>query len=252
MRNSLLLKLSLPIFLLFVNTELKADSLNEWQKQVTKIAIFLTGNEQIDNTWKVEYNSKFNNIQPGSVLQALPNGSGMNVISKKCSIKDPDLISTEATNFGTAVEAGNFAFSTAALLPDFLSGSLAAANAGLRVDKSKTINYEFNNITVQQIDEATAIEMINSTACLNSIKHRSDVYMVRGVLNMQLSMSQGLGSDSNLGLSLKTINASKVGFNVGWQNQTAWLMEQNQPRPWFRIVTKFRLNKKENRYELVN
>lgn len=251
MRNITALKIIFVVGTMISFTQAKADSMNEWQRLVTKIAQFLTGNDSYDNSWKVEYNSKFNNIQPGSVLQSLSNGSGMNVISKKCSIKTPDIITTSATSFGTAYDTGNIGFSAGATIPEFMSNSLASANVGLSVNKNKQVNYEFNNIEIQQIDESSALETINSPLCFNSIKHRSEVYMVRGVLVMQLSMSQGIKKEGEVVANLTTIRAAKVGFDVAWDNNTNWQLVQTEARPWFRIVTKFKLNRKGNVFELA-
>ena len=231
------------------------SAINDWQKAIVGIGRSITERDQSDSSWIVEYNSSFPSTEIGLVLAPASydkNASSLNVVAI-CAPTSSSTVSTEGRDFADFASGRTFSFGlNASPPPGFLSGSLAAASASLAVDRSKQVAFSLSDTSIKQVLESDAIEAINRSDCVRRIKHRRDVFFVRGQYLMRLVMSQSRTGNGAVGVSLDLIGVSPpLGFGVRWNRSLDWQITQAKPRPWFRIVSRFRRNDQGTGYELV-
>lgn len=218
-----------------------ADNLNGWQRTVVKIAKSLTEGFDSDRGFSVEYNSKFADLDYGSVLAPSRDGktSSMNIITR-CTYDRAQLVTTSGADLPSFAKSGSFSFGAKASIPAdfFATKALRSAGANLNVSRKKDVSYDFQDLSVGQLTEAAALAAVNSPACLAQLGHRDRIFIVRGQLNMRLTMAQTRHGDFSLGAEVvtNTKDPERVGFDVSWSSKDDWVLNQKKPRPWFRVV----------------
>lgn len=230
--------------------------INDWQKAIVDIGKSITARDQSGSSWIVEYNSSFPSTDIGLVLAPSSydrKTSSLNIVAI-CLPVAGSTVSTEGRDFAEFAANRSILFNAnAAPPPGFVSGSLAAANASLRLDSSKRVDFSLNDTQVKQVLESDAIDAINAPACLRRIRHRSEVFYVRGQYLMRLTMAQHRASSGSVGAALgQTTNSPSFGFGVSWNRALDWQIAQTKPRPWFRIVSRFRKNSAGTAYEIID
>jgi len=215
--------------------------LSGWHATMLNIAGELTRGIDSDN-FAVEYNSSFGGIEYGTILAPSNRGafSSLNIIGR-CRFAEEDVITVESSPFPSGGEQGGFNLGGGFNAPGFLSS--VAGFFGFRIQKKKTINYSFEDISVTQISEFALDQEVADPKCQRQFNRRSAVYVVRGNYNMQLNLSQGKSSEVGLTVdgyrSKNYADRAKRGFNVGFNSNKDWKISQKKARPWFRIVTRY-------------
>lgn len=239
--------MSLPFFLFVVPNGVGASMLNDWQKSVTSIGKALTASDLSGSAWQVEYNSSFPATDVGLILAPSSYDkslSSLNVVAV-CDVTGSATVASEGRDFPEMGSAREVSFgSDMNAPPAFLLGALSSTRAGLAVDRQKTVQYKFDDIVIRQISEGDAVAALNAPKCFNRVRHRKKVFFVRGQFLMRLTMAQigGTGGGVNASFPLGGL-AAGVGFRVKWNSAKYWSIEQDRQRPWFRIVTLFKLSK---------
>lgn len=229
--------------------------INEWQKAISDIGKSITERDQSGSSWIVEYNSTFAAADVGFVLAPSSydkNSSSLNVIAK-CSPTSAAQYTTEGRDFADIAANRTISFNAGVNAPPgFVAGSLASANANLAIASQKQVSFSLSDIQVSQVLESDAIDAMNTQECLRRIRHRKDVFYVRGQYLMRLIMSQSGTSTGGIGANLNLGGASPTfGFGVRWNRARDWEIAQLKPRPWFRIVSRFRRNKAGDGFALA-
>lgn len=229
--------------------------LNDWQKTVVAIGKQITAKDFSGSSWIVEYNSSFPDVDVGLVLAPASydrNASSMNIVAV-CRPSVVATISTDGRDFAEFTSNRQISFSAGASPPPaFVLGSLRQANAALSVVNNSKVTFDLSDVRVTQLVESDALDAINAPDCFRRIRHRSDVFYVRGQYLMRLVMHQNRSGTGNVGAALNNAaNSPMLGFSVNWNRSLDWKIEQTKPRPWFRIVSHFRLSRDKTRFELV-
>jgi len=230
--------------------------INQWQKAIVDIGHAIMESDRGGPSWTVEYNSNFSAAEIGYVLAPTSydrNTSSLNVIAK-CAPASAAPVDIAARDFAAFASNRAIGFGAkASPPPDFLTGSLATVNASLGIDNSRQVSFSLTDAQVRQIMESDAIDAINASECIRRIRHRRDVFYVRGQYLMRLVMSQHRAGTGNLGAALGLGGTnSNFGFGVRWNRALDWEIAQTRPRPWFRIVSHFRRNRDGTAYEIMN
>lgn len=230
-------------------------AINDWQKAIVGIGQSIAERDQSGSAWIVEYNSSFPSTEIGLVLAPASynkKASSLNVVAV-CGPASNSTALTEGRDFADFVAGRAVSFNVnASPPPGFVSGSLAAANASLALDRSKQVAFSLSDISIKQVFESDAIAAINTPDCVRRIKHRRDVFYVRGQYLMRLVMSQSRTGSGAIGAALNLSGETpSLGFGVRWNRSFDWQITQAKPRPWFRIVSRFRRNDQSTGYEIV-
>ena len=224
------------------STPASAASLNGWQKTVTKLAKSLTAGMNSDRGFTVDYNANFADLDYAVILAPAPDGntSSLNIVAK-CPYNAADVIVTQGGEIPGFQKSGTFKFGASAKVPSdfFAVKALGAAKAGLSINRKKDVQYDFQDIALEQITEDAALQAVNKPACLAKLGRRDKVFVVRGHFVMRLLMAQAKDNAFDLNAELAssaTTDPAKVGFDVGWTGKETWSLKQKAARPWFRIV----------------
>lgn len=230
-------------------------AINDWQRAIVDIGRSITERDQSGSAWIVEYNSSFPSTEIGLVLAPASydkKASSLNVVAV-CAPANNSTVSTEGRDFADFAAGRTVSFNVnASPPPGFVSGSLVAASASLALDRSKQVAFSLSDTSIKQVFESDAIAAINTPDCVRRIKHRRDVFYVRGQYMMRLAMSQSRNGNGAIGAALNLTGGNPaLGFGVRWNRSLDWQIAQAKPRPWFRIVSRFRRDAQGTGYELV-